>query len=105
MWWTLVIACSEPRPVAPVLALQGVAARGEAQYQMRCATCHGAGGNGAGATPALRGGVHALTDAEVVDAMLNGRGAMTRVRMSDAEAADVLAFLREAFPGGSVDRR
>ena len=95
----LLLACAEPRSVEPALAAAGVAARGEAQYQMRCATCHGAAGGGAGGTPALAGAVHRLSDAEVVDAMLNGRGAMSPLRMTDAEAADVLRFVRERFPG------
>jgi len=92
------LGCSEPKPVEPVLALEGSAQRGEARFQMECARCHGASGGGAGGTPALAGRVHELPDAEVVDAMLNGRGAMMRLRLTDQQAADVLAYLRATFP-------
>jgi mono/diheme cytochrome c family protein len=96
--FVLLWACAEPRPVEPVLALDGSAARGEAQYQMVCARCHGASGGGAGRTPAVAGRVHALSDADVVGAMLNGRGAMGRTGLTDRQAADVLAYLRATFP-------
>jgi len=98
--FVLLWACAEPRPVEPVLALDGVAGRGEAQFQMVCAQCHGAGGNGIGQTPALRGRAHRLTDAELVGAMVNGRGSMRRTRITDAQAADVLAYVRATFPEG-----
>jgi len=96
LWWLL--ACAEPRPVAPVLALEGVASRGEPQYQMVCARCHGASGGGMARTPALAGRVHTLTDEQVVGAVINGQGAMSRTRLTDQQAADVLAYLRAAFP-------
>ena len=92
------LGCSEPKPVEPVLALEGSAQRGEARYQMECARCHGASGGGAGGAPALSGRVHELPDAEVVDTMLNGRGAMMGLRLTDRQAADILAYLRETFP-------
>jgi len=98
MGLALLAACSEPRPVAEALALQGVAERGKAQYQMVCARCHGQEGGGMARTPALRGRVHGLGDEVVMDAMLNGRGAMARTRLTDQQAADVLAYLRATFP-------
>jgi mono/diheme cytochrome c family protein len=94
----LLLACAEPRDPAPVLALTGDAGRGEAQYQMRCASCHGASGSGVSRTPALVGRVGQLSDAELVSVMLNGKGAMTRQSgLSDQHTADLLAYLRKAF--------
>lgn len=92
------VACGEPRPTAPVLALEGDAARGEAKYQMVCAGCHGAEGGGIARAPGLAGRVHGLADDAVVHVMLNGRGGMPAKRITDQEAADVLAFLRARWP-------
>jgi mono/diheme cytochrome c family protein len=95
----LLLACAEPRDPAQVLALTGDAARGEAQYQMRCAACHGPSGNGVVRNPALRGRVGQLPDSELVGVMLNGKGAMARQSgLQDQHAADLLAYLRQAFP-------
>ncbi len=100
MWMWLALACAPtPRDPAPVLAITGDAEVGAAQYQMRCASCHGGSGNGVSRTPPLAGAVSKLSDGDVVSIMLNGRGAMTRQSgMQDKHAADVLAYLRRAFP-------
>jgi mono/diheme cytochrome c family protein len=95
------LACGlqrEPEPVAPVLALTGDAKKGEAQFQMTCANCHGALGNGVSRTPALAGNVHTFTDEELVDIMLNGREAMSPTRLSPQHAANILAYLRATWP-------
>lgn len=93
------LACAEPRDPAPALALTGNAERGAAQYQMRCAQCHGASGNGVSRTPGLTVRMSQLSDLEVVDIMLNGKGAMTRQSgLENKHAADLLVYLRGAFP-------
>jgi len=99
MWWMLVLACSEPpRSIDAAKALEGVASRGEPQFQMVCALCHGRTGQGVSRTPALAGRVHELSDDELLSAMIQGRGAMSRTRLNDQQAADVLAYLRQTFP-------
>lgn len=100
--WLLLFACAslvrEPLPSEPVLALDGDASKGEARYQMTCARCHGASGNGVARTPALAGRVHALTDEDLVDIMRNGRGAMSPLGLTAQHVADILAYLRATWP-------
>ena len=90
------------------------ASRGEAQYNARCAACHGATLNGTGEAPSLNGGEFVshydqLTVAELFDRVRttmpqNDPGSMTR-----DEYADVVAFLLKSngFPAGTtaLDRR
>ena len=90
------------------------ASRGEAQYNARCAACHGATLNGTGEAPGLNGGEFVshydqLTVAELFDRVRttmpqNDPGSMTR-----DEYADVVAFLLKSngFPAGTtaLDRR
>lgn len=94
----LLFGCGERRDLTNVLTLEGDTARGEAQYQMACARCHGAEGNGVASTPALKGYVGDLHDPAVVQTMLQGKGAMSAVRLTDQQAADVLAYLRATWP-------
>ena len=94
----MLFACAEPRPIDPVQALDGSPARGEAQYQMVCAQCHGASGHGVGRSPALTERAPHRDDASILYTMLNGRGAMRGIRLSDQEASDILAYLRVRFP-------
>lgn len=98
VWWLVWWACAAPRPVEPVLALTGDARRGEATYQMECARCHGAEGFGVASTPALADRAPLLSDAQVVEVVLHGKGGMGAQRLSDAQVADVLSWLRERWP-------
>lgn len=90
-------ACREARPSAPVLALDGDVQRGEAQYQIVCAGCHGPTGHGIARAPALTTS-HRMSDDTIVAVMLNGRGRMPAKRIDDQTAADVLAWMRATFP-------
>ena len=90
-------ACGERRDPAVALALTGDEARGQAQYQMKCAVCHGAEGHGVASAPALSARVAGLSDAEIVGAMVVGRGAMRPVRLTDQEAADIGVWLRQTW--------
>lgn len=97
----LLLACSEPRDTAPALALTGDVARGEAQYQMVCAGCHGAAGGGVARAPALKPFVSASTDAQIIEVILNGRRGMPAQRVDDQQAADIVAYLRQQHGGAN----
>lgn len=97
MTWFLIAACCacrDPRPAGPALELTGDPTAGEAQYQIVCAGCHGPDGGGILRAPALRATSAGLSDAIVVDVMLNGRGGMPAKPITDQQAADILAFMR-----------
>ena len=96
----LTLGCSEPRDPEKVLALQGTVERGEPQFQMTCARCHGEVGGGGPRAPALSA-ISRLSDRDIADAILNGRGAMRGTRLNEQQARDVLAFLRQRFPAPS----
>lgn len=64
----------------------------------QCATagCHGADGN-SGSAPALRDVVGSRTDDQIIDAVLDGKGAMPPQDLTDQQMADVLAWMRANF--------
>lgn len=74
-------------------------------YAGACVTCHGADGtamvevNGVQA-PDLSIVVPQLGDDTLLSVLLSGEGEMPVVGLSEAEAADCLAWLREHFAGG-----
>ena len=81
---------------------KGDAAKGKTVYS-RCAICHGNAGEGSEAIakalgvtmPALSSQqVQSLNDAALKKAIVEGKGKMQPVKLSDAEAEDVIAFLR-----------
>jgi mono/diheme cytochrome c family protein len=94
------LACAAPRSADTALELQGLPERGLVQYQIDCAGCHGQLGGGNSATPALASSLSTLSDAEVLRAIIEGRGAMRPRRVSDQDAADVLAWMRQTWGGG-----
>ena len=69
----------------------------------RCAACHGDSGEGKEAIAKMFGvtmrplsshEVQALDDAALKKVILEGKGKMSPIALSDAEAGDVIAFLR-----------
>ena len=90
------VACHTPRAPDAALALTGDPTRGEARYQMGCAACHGPEGGGIAGAPALRG--LPLEPRPTLELMLNGRGGMPAQRLTDQEAADVLAWMHTRWP-------
>ncbi|MCB9680794.1 MAG: cytochrome c [Alphaproteobacteria bacterium] len=94
----VVVACGPAREPDAALALTGDVARGQAQYQMVCARCHGANGFGMLQTPALAYTVSSHDDRTVVSAMIRGRGGMGAQDVTDQQAADILAWLRATWP-------
>ncbi len=89
----------------PFLALGGGdAAKGKALYTSKCAACHAAGGEGKEAIakmlkvekmkPLSSHEVQEKKDAELKKDIVEGNGKMKPVKLTDEEAANVLAFLR-----------
>jgi len=86
---------------AEILALDGNPAAGEMVFANNtCSTdaCHGSDGNsGTGTAPALNTVVSGLSDDQIINAVLDGDGAMPPQDLEDQEMADVLAWLRTEF--------
>lgn len=77
-----------------ILELDGDIDAGETVYTTNCAGCHGADGEGVSG-PALAGHLHG--DEEILETVFNGLGSMPAFDLSDQEAADLLAYLFDAF--------
>ncbi len=93
-----------PALVVPlwIFAAQGDAAKGK-QVFSRCAVCHGDSGEGKEAIgkafgvtmkPLSSKEVQSLDDATLKKGIIEGKGKMKPINLSDQEAADVIAFLR-----------
>jgi len=89
--------------MAPLLSAAGNAEAGKTVYDKKCATCHAKDGAGnPGIAKALKvelrhldsKEVQAKSDAELKKEVLEGTGKMKAVKLTDAEAADVIAFVR-----------
>ena len=92
----LTLGSCDGATVTPSLCPEGVDhSTGEALFQAQCAPCHGADGLGA----TSHGITHELhhSDAELIQGMLNGMGAMPAVNITDAEAAAVVDYMRCAL--------
>jgi mono/diheme cytochrome c family protein len=81
----------------------GDATAGAAVYSANCESCHGADGTvgvNIGGTPAsdLNDEVPEKSDDELASIILDGTGSMPAISMSETEAADCVAYLRETFP-------
>lgn len=81
----------------------GDATAGAEVYAGSCEGCHGADGTlgvEIGGTPAtdLNTEVPEESDDELIDIILNGEGNMPAQSLSEQEAADCVAYLRETFP-------
>ena len=81
----------------------GDAEKGKALYGSKCAMCHAAGGEGKEAMakmmkvemkPLGSKEVQAKKDAELKKDFTEGNGKMKPVKLTDEEAANVIAFLR-----------
>lgn len=84
---------------ADILALTGDPAAGEMVFNSKGCTstaCHGADGN-SGSAPALSGRVSGLSDDQIIDSVLDGKGAMPPQDVTDQQMADVLAWLNDTF--------
>ena len=82
---------------------KGDAAAGKSVYTAKCATCHGAAGEGKEAIAKMMKvelkhlgskEVQAKSDADLKKVIADGSGKMKGVKLTDAETANLLAFLR-----------
>ena len=100
---TLALALVVAVALAPVLWAAGNADAGKALYEKKCASCHAKDGAG---NPAIAKAmkvelralgskeVQAKTDAELKKDTVEGVGKMKGIKLTDAEAADVIAYIR-----------
>ena len=78
----------------------GDATAGAQVYSDTCATCHGPNGTeGLPTYPSLVVEIPDQTDAQLENVIQNGYGDMPAQGLTDMELADVIAYLRETFPG------
>jgi len=86
----------DPR-VAAILALDSDAGVGQATFQDRCGGCHDVAGLTAQVGPALAPWVAVQTPASTLGVMLPGRGAMPAQDLTDADAADIVAWMYRSW--------
>jgi mono/diheme cytochrome c family protein len=83
--------------------LVGDPVEGAEIFALTCARsdCHGPDGSGSGSEVAadLAVEVPTKTDAEIMDIIQNGYKSMAPQGLNDQEATDVIAYLRQEFPG------
>lgn len=86
-----------------LLAAKGDAAAGKTVFTGKCATCHGASGEGKESIAKMMKvemrhlgckEVQSKKDAELQKMIAEGGGKMKPVKLSDAEVANVIAFIR-----------
>lgn len=78
----------------------GDASAGADLYATYCAACHGVAGHG-GSGPDLRREVPEQSDAELARIITEGEDEMPGFALSDADLADLIAWLRARFGEGS----
>ncbi len=89
--------------VDTILAISGDVGAGETAFEQHCQACHVKAGDQASAGPAIGPIVPTLDDREIVELVLGGQGIMPAIAVTDDEAADLLAWLRDAFGGAGAD--
>lgn len=88
-------------PVSQILALEGDALLGEAEYAARCSGCHGADGSGVeGNGPSLFDVVPTLSDDALVEAILYGTDygmPAYEGQLTNQSMADLIAYLTGTY--------
>ena len=83
----------------------GDAAHGATAYTLHsCANCHGAGGRGGGIGPRLVGIAAAQTPEQIYDFIKHPRAPMPDFKLTDAEIADLVAYVVSLTPGHSAQQ-
>jgi len=65
-------------------------------FATTCAACHGSDGTGSSG-PDLTSAVPSLDDDTIIDIILNGTGTMGAQNLTEDEANDVLAYMRQEW--------
>ncbi len=90
-------------PILVVAAEKGDAAKGKESFSKRCASCHGASGEGKESIAKLfrvtmkrldSKEVQSLDDNTLKNTMLSGKGKMQAVKLEDQEVNNIIAFIR-----------
>jgi len=101
--WKIAALVAVVLAVSALVWAAGGAAKGKAVFASKCAMCHGPGGEGKDAIakmfkvemhPLASKEVQAKSDAQLHKDIVEGNGKMKPVKLTDEEAANVIAFLR-----------
>lgn len=102
-WWTLALTLLLVAATPALTAGKGDTAAGKTLFASKCASCHGANGEGKEAIGKMfkvemkhlgSKEVQAKSDADLKKEITEGSGKMKPVKLSDEEAANVIAFIR-----------
>ena len=80
----------------------GDASRGKVTFDSRCVQCHGAAGAGGGIGPRLAGAANQLTPEQMYDFVKHPRAPMPDFKLSDADIANVVAYVDALTPGHTI---
>ena len=69
-------------------------ASGQSLYGTYCSACHGETGNGSDQGPSLEEEVAESSEEDIVDVILNGDDDMEPVDVSEAEAVNIAAYVK-----------
>ncbi|OGQ26031.1 MAG: hypothetical protein A2138_19050 [Deltaproteobacteria bacterium RBG_16_71_12] len=87
---------ADPSRIDAVLALSGTASSGAAVYTRACASCHDEDGNG---TSQPMSSLVPAEDEQGLAQVVAGGTHVPASAMTDQEAADLIAYLRQTWPG------
>jgi mono/diheme cytochrome c family protein len=69
---------------------------GEELYTTHCTSCHGALGEGTGEGPGITQELH-HSDADLLDIIINGRGPMPQINVTEEEGMAIIDYMRATF--------
>ena len=100
----LTIGCGEEKltpevnsnPPAPEISNPPPVLEGEEIFANSCSGCHGADGD-SGSSPALSSVVPPLSDEELTDVIVNGKGSMPGNLVGDDDVPVLVDYLRDTF--------
>jgi mono/diheme cytochrome c family protein len=96
------VAAAPMSPTESMLA-QGDAVAGHELFDSHnCASCHGVGGSGGGVGPKLVGIANTVSPTQMYDLVKHPRAPMPDFKMSDADIANLIAYVVTLTPGNTV---